>query len=196
MLRSSRRKIKPMSTNPSHCRFVLAERFGSRRPCLAAVALLLAMLSAGTARSQDWVRGERQAARTSALHNIAMIQASNGDVQGAKETVRQMVDGPQPGSSEVTVVWFCNGQPIYDHPPKSAGSNVVAWEGFLNHDRAADPVPVVVPPGLPANYLAADPRHGAVVEFSDEYDSRGTRVTSRKYADGSVVIETPHSAGR
>jgi hypothetical protein len=43
---------------------------------------------------------------------------------------------------------------------------------------------------LPANYLAADPLHGAVVDFSDERDSRGTRVTLRKYADGHAVIET------
>jgi hypothetical protein len=50
-----------------------------------------------------------------------------------------------------------------------------------------------VPRGLPANYLAADSRHGAVVDFQDEYDSYGTRVTARRYADGYVVIETPHS---
>ena len=51
-----------------------------------------------------------------------------------------------------------------------------------------------MPQGLPANYLAADPHHGAVVDFRDEYDSYGTRVTSRRYADGYSVIETPHAA--
>ena len=54
-------------------------------------------------------------------------------------------------------------------------------------DRAASQAP----PGLPPEYLAADARHGAVVDFVDEYDSHGTRVTSRTYADGYVVIETP-----
>jgi hypothetical protein len=145
---------------------------------------------AGDSPSLDWARGERESARTSALHNIAMIQASNGDVQGAKRTVRQMVDGPKPGQSEVTVVWFCNGQAIYDHPPGSAGANIV-WQGFINRDQVADQVPSAVPPGLPANYLARDPRYGALVDFTDGQDPRGTRVTSRKYADGHVVIETP-----
>jgi hypothetical protein len=32
----------------------------------------------------------------------------------------------------------------------------------------------------------------AGVISTDEYDASGTRVTSRKYADGVVVIETPH----
>jgi len=180
--------------------------------------MLPAMLSTGSARAQDWAlgdwaagnwattktwinaieslafaRSDRESARTSALHNIAVIQASNGDVEGAKDTVSLMVNGYPPRPSEVTVVWFCNGQPIYDHPPQSGGA--VLWQDFLNHDRAADRVPSTVPAGLPANYLAAAPRHGALVEFTDEYDSRGTRVTSRKYADGSVVIETPRLAG-
>ncbi len=44
---------------------------------------------------------------------------------------------------------------------------------------------------LPADYLAADPTHGAVVDFCDDRDSHGTRVTLRKYADGFAVIETP-----
>ena len=30
-----------------------------------------------------------------------------------------------------------------------------------------------------------------MVDFTDECDSFGTRVTSRRYTDGSVVIETP-----
>ena len=58
-----------------------------------------------------------------------------------------------------------------------------------------DHVPAAVPAGLPANYLAADPRHGAVIDFTDERDSGGTRMTSRKYADGYVVIETPRAEG-
>jgi hypothetical protein len=202
-----------MSTIPSQHRLLLAKCLGWRRLYGVVSLLLLAVSSAGTLRGQDWARderaaarawsdeaqslawarGERETARTSALHNIAVIQASNGDVAGAKETVSQLVEGREPGSSEVTVVWFCNGTPIYDHPPKTAGWNNSGWEGFFNHEPAADRVPSAVPPGLPGNYLAADPRHGVLVEFSDETDSRGTRVTSRKYADGYVAIETPRT---
>jgi hypothetical protein len=204
-----------MFTIPSHCLCIFAKRFGLRRSCAVVAFLLLATMWAGTAPAQDWgpndlavarnwnvdspsldwARGERESARTSALHNIAMIQASNGDVQGAKQTVRQMVNGPKPGWSEVTVVWTCNGQPIYDHPPKPSGANSIVWQGFLTREQAADRVPSEVPPGLPSTYLAADPRHGALVDFTDGHDSRGTRVTSRKYADGHIVIETPHAAG-
>ena len=46
-------------------------------------------------------------------------------------------------------------------------------------------------PHCPANYLTASPVHGPIVIFNDSYDSRGTRVTGRTYADGSVIIETP-----
>ena len=53
---------------------------------------------------------------------------------------------------------------------------------------------LVLPADLPANYLDADQRHGAVVDFTDERDGYGTRVTSRKYADGYVVIETPRAS--
>ena len=45
-------------------------------------------------------------------------------------------------------------------------------------------------------YVGVDARRGAVVAFTDEYDAHGTRVTSRRYADGSVVIETPHSRSK
>jgi hypothetical protein len=61
----------------------------------------------------------------------------------------------------------------------------------LNCDRPGDHVPATCPPGLRPDYLDPDPHHGAVVDFCDDHDSRGTRVTSRKYADGYVVIETP-----
>jgi len=172
--------------------------FGLRRFFLAVSALLAVVLLADAVLSQDFVRDDRQVARTWALHRIAVIQAAGGDVQGAKNTVAQINDPERVrGPSEVTSVWFCNGTPMYDHPPASAGRAGYGGRGsqcFLNRDRVPDHVPAEVPRGLPANYLAADPRHGAVVDFVDEYDSYGTRVTARRYADGYVVIETPHSA--
>ena len=165
---------------------------------LAAALLLPAMLSAGTVRAQDYVDNGREWARTWAMHRIAVIQAAAGDVQGAKRTVTQIDEDGEKGPSDVTAVWFCQGQPVYDHPPAPAGCagcNHRVVPAFFGGDWVADRVPSQVPPGLPANYLDGDPRHGAVVEFADERDSQGTRVTSRTYADGYAVIETPHPAG-
>lgn len=166
---------------------------------LAAALLLLDMLSAGTAQAQDYVNDGRQWAKTWAMHQIAVIQAAAGDVQGAKRTVSQISEEGEKGPSDVTAVWFCNGQPIYDHPPAlfgCAGCNHRVVPVFVGGDRAANPVPNQVPPGLSANYLDSDPRHGAVVEFADERDTHGTRVTSRTYADGYAVIETPRADGK
>ena len=165
---------------------------------LAAALLLPALLSAGTVRAQDCVNDGRECARTWAMHRIAVIQAAAGDVQGAKRTVSQIDEDGEKGPSDVTAVWFCHGQPVYDHPPAPAGCagcNHRAVPVFFGGDRAAERVPSQVPPGLSANYLDSDPRHGAVVEFADERDSHGTRITSRTYADGYAVIETPHAAG-
>jgi hypothetical protein len=182
-----------------HCRSVLRQRSGWRRLFLSGALLLSAMLAAGTVRAQDYIYEMREAAKTWAMHKIAVIQASAGDVEGAKQTVSQIRDEGEKGPSEVTVVWFCNGQPVYDHPPGSGGRGGRGLQGvgyFFAHERAANRVPSAVPPGLPVGYVAADPRHGALVDFTDDYDSRGTRVTSRKYADGHVVIETPRADNR
>ena len=154
------------------------------------------VLSADAVWAQDFVRYDQQAARSWTLHRIAVIQADRGDVVGAKNTVAEITE-PQgnPGPSEVTSVWFCNGMVMYDHPPASARrpcDGGAAWP--IYRDRSPNRVPAQVPQGLPANYLAADPHHGAVVDFRDEYDSYGTRVTSRRYADGYSVIETPQAA--
>ena len=46
------------------------------------------------------------------------------------------------------------------------------------------------PPDLRPDYLDPDPQHGAVVDFSEDYDSHGTRLTSRRYSDGCVVVES------
>ena len=145
------------------------------------------------------------------MHRIAVLQAADGDVQGAKRTLSQISDFGPKGPAEVTVVSFCNRQPfcgclpaVYhgrapaiDSPSLSLKS--LDWGGrdahgiqyFLVGDRTADRIPTELPTDLPADYLDADPRHGWLVDFTDEYDSRGTRVTLRKYADGHAVIETP-----
>jgi len=159
---------------------------------------LLALLANGdvpSASSRDCARAERESAETWAMHIISVIQAEAGDIQGAKKTASQITeeDVGKKAPSEVTVVWVCNGCPIYDHLPGSMRYLASRqYEVFsFNSPRTANPVPSKSPPGLPPNYLAADPRHGAVVDFDDSRDIHGKRVTSRRYADGSVVIETP-----
>ena len=95
--------------------------------------------------------------------------------------------------SDVTGVWFCNGQAIYDHPPGFVGRFGYNREQdgvLLTRGQPANQVSFRVPPGLPPHWLAPDPRHGAVVGFTDEYDSHGTHVTARMYVDGYAVIET------
>jgi hypothetical protein len=163
---------------------------------LALSVLTVGVLSAGAAWGQDFIHVDQQAARSWTLHRIAVIQAAHGDVTGAKNTVAEIIE-PQcnPGPSEVTSVWFCNGMVMYDHPPAFARHPCSNWAVCpIYRDLSPRSVPAEVPQGLPANYLAADPRHGAVVDFRDDCDSSGTRVTSRRYADGYVVIETPHTA--
>jgi hypothetical protein len=190
-----RHGVKIMLALLSRRSCVLIQGFGLRRFVLSVSALLAVVLSADAVLAQDFIRDDRQVARTWALHRIAVIQAAAGDVQGAKNTIAQIGDPEYvSGPSEVTSVWFCNGMAIYDHPPAPINRVGYGWRGSQYfRDRSPDRVPAEVPRGLPANYLAADPRHGAVVDFRDEYDSYGTRVTARRYADGSLVIETPHS---
>jgi len=172
---------------------LLTQGLGLGRFSLAASTLLTVVLLADAVWAQDFIRVDRQVARTWALHRIAVIEAAGGDVQGAKNTVAQINDSEcARGPSEVTGVCFCNGVPFYDHPPTPAGYGRPGSQYF--RDLSPDRVPAEVPQGLPANYLAADPRHGAVVDFRDEYDSYGTRVTARRYADGYAVMETPRTA--
>jgi hypothetical protein len=270
---------------------------------LVAVIVLLSVLPAGAGRAGDrlrenlaWVPDAEislattllgrpdyvgdgyEAAKTWAMHKIAVIQAARGDVMGAKNTVAQI--GSRGAIAEVTGVWFVNGRPVYDQPPSGGscpaspglspcsltpgynydgsivrgfwfqnGQPIMAcaaacapWPDFsacdpkgpadqvpsaygaggratpgparvslasqnsgerdvrasrnpANWERAAKQVSFKTPTDLLPNYLAPDPLHGAVVDFSDDRDSRGTRVTLRKYADGHAVIETP-SSGR
>lgn len=123
--------------------------------------------------------------------------------------------------STIPGVWFRNNQPVrqYDPclrcPPPSpcacdAGSGPCSSAADCGcaaahslapsparvdaHDAVSLPEPVAKPASdLPPDYLASHPSHGPLVEFRDEYDRNGTRVTLRKYADGYAVIETPHA---
>ncbi len=197
-----------MFTVSASCRSGLTHRFGWRRSSVLAAVLLLMLLSVSTARAEDWVRGQRETAKVQAMYAIAVIQAQNGDDLAAKRTVLQIGEEHDIGPSDVVAVCCFDGQIFYDHPPgcrcpapfsPRLGSYRFGWGGFdsqgnqyfLNRDRAGDHVPSKCPPGLRRDYLDPDPHHGPVVDFSDEHDSRGTRITSRKYADGYVVIETP-----
>jgi hypothetical protein len=190
-----RQLITAMHAIPSPRRSSVFQLSGIRWAFVVAAMLAPALLPGGV-RAQNWIGEDREAAMTWAMHDIAVIQAAGGDVQGAKRTVSQIDEDGPPGPAEVTVVSFCNGLPIYDHLPGSIGGSGCArresWR-IIACDRIADHVPLEVPPGLPSNYLAPDRRHGAVVDFVDDYDSHGTRLTSRRYADGYVVIETPHT---
>ena len=132
----------------------------------------------------SWAKETRQLAKTWGMHDIAMVQARQGDIQGAKRTLTQIDSKGAQAPAEVTAVWFCAGQAIHDHPP---GRSAILYEPLAPGRGAASKAQRDLPPG----YLAPHPRHGAVVDFTDEHDANGRRVTARRYADGSVVIETP-----
>jgi hypothetical protein len=165
--------------------------------CMAAL-LLPTVLLAGDPDSRNFIRVDRAVARSWGLHQIALIQAAQGDITGALNTIASIDDADVVhGAGEVTSMGFCTGMPLYDRSLAPGNRSVFSGPGsqvFSGRSRVPDHVPATVPPGLPANYLAADPRHGALVNFSDERDSYGTRVTSRRYADGYIVIDTPRSS--
>lgn len=181
-----------MSTFLSHGCSILVNAHCLRRRLFAAALLLPAILLADNVQAQDFLRTDRGVARNWALHQIAVIQAAGGDINGAQNTAALIGAADIiPGKGDVTGVSFCNGQPIYDRPPTPNQSECRERWIVLNSDRPPDHVPPTVPQGLPASYFAADPHHGALVNFTDEQDCHGTRVTSRRYANGSIVIETP-----
>jgi hypothetical protein len=139
----------------------------------------------------EWAWENRELAKTWGMYDIAVIQAKHRDIQGAKHTLSQIGDDREKAPADVTAVWFCCGRPVYDHPPAPPYRTWQYEPLFANGHQAINRTPAKNLPALPPDYLAADPRHGAIVEFTDETDSSGTRITSRRYADGSVVIETP-----
>jgi hypothetical protein len=194
-------------------RVFVNHRFGLPQSIAAVTLALTAMLPVAAVRADDWAnqaRLGRQMADAWARNCIAIIQAEHGDVLGGKKTALEISEPEGVGPIPVTLVRSCNGQAIcipllgpcdstgQPLPPVPAVGSYDAQRAsyFSGSDRAPDRVPAKVPSGLAANYLAPDPRHGAVVDFVDERDTRGTRVTSRKYADGYVVIETPHPEGK
>jgi hypothetical protein len=144
---------------------------------------------------QNCARENREFAETWAMHDIAVIQAERGDIQGAKHTASQITEEnlENKAPSDVTVVSFREGCICSREYPGTERRLASRQYEVFSFDRgpAADSVPSKSPPGLPQNYLAPDPRRGPVVDFFDSRDSQGKRITSRKYADGSIVIETP-----
>ena len=199
-----------MLTVLAYSRPGLAHRFAWRRSIGIATALLLLMASVSTVRAEDSAQENREMAKARAMYAIAVTQAEAGDDLAAKRTVSQIGEKGEGGISDVVAVCCFDGQIFYDHPPggchslapalSSLASYRSGWGGydsqgnqyFLNRDRADNRIPSKCPPGLRPDYLDPDPQHGALVDFTDDHDSRGTRITSRKYADGYVVIETPH----
>ena len=162
---------------------------------LAIAVLLLAALPAGAAQAQDYARDIGETAKSWGMHVLSVMQAATGDVQQANKTLSQINETGKKSRSDVTAASFESSQSVSNQPRGLVRGDI----GDLKNphcsyrDRVADCVPAEAPSGLPSNYLAADPRHGSLVDFTDECDSRGTRVTSRTYADGHVVIETPHA---
>ena len=125
-----------MSATLSHRRFVLLMCSSLRTFALAAalVTVLAAGASAqeyiatsgpgpaiglnlsGGVRAADSAGAFRDAAKTWGMYRIAVMQAAAGNPQDAKHTLWQIDRGPPLCPAEVTGVWFCCGQPIYDHP--------------------------------------------------------------------------------
>lgn len=164
-------------------------------------ALLWAALFSGTAPASDGLALDRALARNAAMYDIAVIQAQAGDILGAKRTAWQIQESPTScqAPSNVLGVWFVQGQPWYGcllpmetiEPLGQADAQAARRRsGDPNRSVAAQPVALRPPHGLPADYLAPDGRHGRIVGFFEDVDAHGTRVTSRKYADGHLVIET------
>jgi hypothetical protein len=181
-----------MSTLLSRGCSISAHRAVVRGLAFVAAFFVPTLLSAETIWMQDFLHQDREMARTWTLHRIAAIQAVNGDIEGAKNTVAQIGDADViPESAEATRAGFSTAQPPCNAPAATSRSDRSGSLIFLKRNRAPEHVPTAVPQGLPANYFTADPRHGALVNFSDERDGSGTRVTSRRYADGYIVIETP-----
>ena len=108
----------------------------SRSRLLAAALSCLAVLPGGVVQAQNWVWGNREMAKTAAMHDIALIQASAGDFQGAKRTVSQISEDGEKIPAEVTVVSFCNGHPIYHCPsPGCGGPPPMAAASAAVHSR-------------------------------------------------------------
>ncbi len=165
---------------------------------LFAVVFTFASFSAGIVPANDAVRLDRESAKSWAMHRIAVLQAEAGEFQDAKHTVSQIDDTVPNSPADVTAVWFNNGEIVYHRLPAFASNRDLRQElpRVIHVTQIPAHVPAEVPQGLPTDYLAPDPQHGDLVAFSDECDSQGTRVTSRTYADGLTVIETPHAGKR
>ena len=153
----------------------------------------MTVMPTGIAVGHDCVTAEKQSAQTWGMHRIAVLQAAAGDLQDAKHTLSQIDEEPSAVFEPSLFDCLPDDVGSLEQSPGWGGYDALGIQYFLAQDRPADRVPIAVPAGLPADYLDPDPRHGAVVSFTDESDSRGTRVTSRRYADGHVMIDTPRA---
>ena len=159
---------------------------------------------------------DRELAYNATMNQIAATQAAWGDIQGAKRTAWQIVDQCEGkrGPAEVVAVRFYCGHPVYyrvppcpDYepietppprmipappPPQPQAARQRPIQPASYETPVKDFAPLYGP--LPVGYFAADPRHGRLVDFVDDRDSAGTRITLRTYADGFSVIETPRLA--
>jgi hypothetical protein len=104
------------------------------------------------------------------------------------------LDPPMPADPAASMLGpYSPAQPQSVAAPPSSNSEAGGLRASANavgSDRTTKRVSFKIPSDLPPTYLTADPVHGAVVDFYEDRDSRGTRVTMRKYADGHAVIET------
>jgi hypothetical protein len=150
-----------------------------RRTALFSLAFLAVFASQSSAIELPSIQAERESAITWGMRDIAILQAGEGDMQSAKQTLSQIRQMPF-GLSAADL-----------KSPGWARRDAFGSLYFFACDRPADHMPGKAPEGLPANYLDADPAHGPVVDFVDDSDGHGVRVTSRRYADGYAVIETP-----
>jgi hypothetical protein len=120
------------------------------------------------------------------IDNSASVDSVDNDACEANEPA----DSPAPTASvEIPGKDNSQTQPVERQTPGWGGRDEQGNRYFLRCDRTPDHVPDKAPDGLPAEYLKDDPQHGPVVDFTDDVDG-GVHLTSRKYADGHVKIES------
>lgn len=164
--------------------------------CSARLIIALALFGASisdTAQAKERAADATESAYGWSLPVLRVIESATGFVQQVNQTLvlaNENVKQNQRVEDQEKTVPVAEPSAL---PLCEPGVIVVDWGDILYSYRDHDGhcVPAEVPKGLPANYLAPHPKYGALIDFLDEYDSFGTRVTSRTYANGHVIIETP-----